>query len=125
LELENLKLFDPVAQEQHQLPPARIITISKRTKSTNGSQLTKGTKNGLAATKNYAWKSLILHEWESTPRLQSMVESRQGTSRLKSRREKLILGGRTKTAEENLWPKNKAGENDWRDASRQHGNQSE
>jgi hypothetical protein len=54
-----------------------------------------------------------------------MVESRQGTSRLKSRREKSILGGRIKTAEENHWPKNKAGENDWRDASRQHGNRSE
>jgi hypothetical protein len=54
-----------------------------------------------------------------------MMESRQGTSRLKGRREKSTLGGRTKTAKENHWPKNKAGENDWHDASRQHMNQSE
>jgi hypothetical protein len=83
LELENLELFDSVAQEQHRLPPARIITPSKRTKSTNGSRLTKRTKNGSAATKNYARKNLILREWESTPRLQSMVQSRQGTLSLK------------------------------------------
>jgi hypothetical protein len=69
LELENLELFDPVAQQQHCLPPARIITPSKRTKSTNGSRLTKRTKNGSAAMKNCARKKLILHEWESTPRL--------------------------------------------------------
>jgi hypothetical protein len=125
LKLENLKLFDTLAQEHHRLPPARIITPSKRTKSTNGSRLMKRTKNGSVAMKNCAWKKLILHEWESTPRLQSMVESRQGTSGLKGRREKLILGGKTKTVEENHWPKNKAGENDWCDASRQHGNRSE
>jgi hypothetical protein len=118
LELENLKLFDAVAQEQYRLSPERIITPSKRTKSMNGSRLTKRTKNDLAAMKNCARKSLILREWESTPRLQSTGESRQGTLRLKSRREKLILGGRTKVAEENHWPKNKAGENDWCDASR-------
>jgi hypothetical protein len=110
LKLENLELFDPVAQEQHRLSPARIITPSKRTKSTNGSRLTKRTKNDSAAMKNCARKNLILREWESSPRLQSMMESRQGTSRLKGRREKSILGGRTKTVEENHWPKNKAGE---------------
>jgi hypothetical protein len=122
LELQNLKLFDPVAQEQHRLPLARIITPLERTKSMNGSRLMKRTKNSLAATKNCTRKNLILREWESTPRLQSMVELRQGNSRLKGRREKSILGGRTKTAEENHWPKNKAGENDCRDASRQHRN---
>jgi hypothetical protein len=101
LELENLELFDPVAQEQHWLPPARIITPSKRTKLMNGSRFTKRTKNGSAAMKNYARNNLILREWESTPRLQSMVESGQGTSRLKGQREKSILRGRTKIAEEN------------------------
>jgi hypothetical protein len=125
LELENLKIFDLVAEEQHRLPPARIITPSKTTKSTNGSRLTKRTKNGSVAKKKCARKNLILREWESTPRLQSTVESRQGTSRLKGWWEKLILGDRTKTAEENHWPKNKAGENDWCDASRQHGNRPE
>jgi hypothetical protein len=123
LELKNLELFDPVAQEQHRLPSARIITPSKRTKSTNDIRLTKRTKNGSMAMKNWARKNLILHEWESTPRLQSTVESRQGTSRLKGRWDKSILGGRTKIAEENHWPRNKAGENDWCDASKQHRNQ--
>jgi hypothetical protein len=52
LELENIELFDPVAQEHHRFPPARIITPSNRTKSTNGSRLMKRTKNGSAATKN-------------------------------------------------------------------------
>jgi hypothetical protein len=125
LKLENIELFDLVAQKQHRLPPARIITPSKRTKSTNGRGLTKRTKNDSVTTKNCARKNLILREWESTPRLQSRVESTQGTSRLKGQWEKSILGGRTKIVEENHWPKNKAGENNSRDASRQHGNRSE
>jgi hypothetical protein len=100
LELENLEHYDPVAQEQHRLSPARIITTSKRTKLMNGSRLTKRTKNSSAATKNSARKKLILREWESTPRLQSMVESRQGTLRLKGRRENRSLEAEQKQQRE-------------------------
>jgi hypothetical protein len=72
-----------------------------------------------AATKNCAQKNLILCEWESIPRPQSMVESRQGASGLKAWRGKSILGGRTKIVEENHYPKNKARENLRTSASKQ------
>jgi hypothetical protein len=97
----------------------------KKNKISEWQQIDEENQKRLSGNEELHQENLILREWKSTPKLQSMVESRQGTSRLKGRREKSILGGRTKTAEENHWPKNKAGENDWRDASRQHGNRSE